>query len=374
MKSIIWLLPSALLLYLLAWPVDIQPVAWTPPPAPSLEQGAYARNDHLRGVQRIAEGAVHGPEAMAFDSSGRLLSGLEDGRVVRMNADGSACQVIGNTGGRPLGIQVQSDGALLIADARKGLLRMSEDGQIDVLATRAEGTPLNFVDDLAVDSRGRILFSDASWKFGYGEHLIDTLEHGARGRLLMYDPAIGDAVTLAAELNFANGVALGPEEQYVLVNETTAYRIARYWLQGDKAGTRETFADNLPGFPDNITFNGRDRFWVALFGPRDGLLDWLLPRPFWRTVVARVPSFLQPAPRKYAFILGLDLEGRVVEQYQYAGEGAFAPVTSVREHDGMLYLGSLSQTAIGRISLDALRSGEVTEPPAPLSSECVTSE
>lgn len=370
MKRILWLLPSALLLYLLAWPVEITPQAWTPPPAPSLEQGLYAANDRLRGVQRIADGAVAGPEAIAIDGSGQLITGLLDGRVVRMRVDGSACRVMGNTQGRPLGIQPQKDGSLLIADAIKGLLRMDANGQVELLANSAEGTVLKFVDDLAVDSRGRVFFSDATWKFGYGEHVTDTLEHGARGRLLIYDPAIGEAVTLATDLNFANGVALGPDEQYVLVNETTAYRIARYWLKGDKAGTRELFIDNLPGFPDNITFNGRDRFWVALFGPRNAMLDRLLPHPFWRTVLARLPAFLQPAPPQHAFILGLDLDGRVVEQYQYTGKGAYAPITSVREHEGVLYLGSLSQTAVGRISLDALRSGVSAEPPEAVRGDC----
>ena len=42
------------------------------------------------------------------------------------------------------------------------------------------------------------------------------------------------------------------------------YRIQRYWLTGDKAGTSDIFADNLPGCPDNINSNGMGVFWIAL--------------------------------------------------------------------------------------------------------------
>lgn len=357
--------------YLLVWPVSIEPQAWTPPPAPSLEEGLYARNDKLRGVQRIADGAVTGPEAIAFDAQGRLYSGLEDGRIVSMRDDGSDCRVLGNTGGRPLGLQVQADGAVLIADAKKGLLRLHPDGQFDTVTTNVDGVALGFADDLDVDARGRVLLSDGSWKFGYADHVSDALEHGGRGRVLLVDPAAGDGATLMAGLHFANGIALGPGQQYLLVNETTAYRIQRYWLAGEKAGSSEIFAENLPGFPDNLTFNGRDRFWVALYAPRDAMLDAALPYPFVRKVFARLPAFLQPGPKRQGFILGLDLDGRVVEQYQYTGSGAFGPVTSVREHQGMLYLGSLGDTAIGRIALSELRrSGAGSEPPAPLSGNC----
>lgn len=360
-----------LVAYLLAWPVSIQPQAWEPPQAPSRDEGPYARNDKLRAVQRLVDGGVSGPEAIVFDTAGRLYSGLEDGRVISMRDDGTDCRVLGNTGGRPLGLVLDADGGLLIADAKRGLLRLAPDGQFTTVSTFVDGVQLGFADDLAIDARGRVLLSDASWKFGYGEHVDDALEHGGRGRLLLVDPASGDGATLMANLQFANGVTLGPDGQYVLVNETTAYRIRRYWLAGEKAGTSDVFAENLPGFPDNLAFNGRDRFWVALYGPRDALLDTLAPHPQWRQILARLPKFLRPRPQPQGFILGLDLHGKLVEQYQYDGDGAFGPVTSVREHQGALYLGSLSDRAIGRVSLAELRKpGPGSPPPASVTSAC----
>ncbi|MGH8516536.1 MAG: SMP-30/gluconolactonase/LRE family protein [Panacagrimonas sp.] len=374
MKRLAWFLPLLLVVYLVAWPVDIRPVAWNPPEAPSLKEGFYAKDDALRGVQRIADGTVAGPEAVAFDTSGRLYTGLEDGRVVSMQPDGGDCRVLANTGGRPGGLQVREDSSLIVADLVKGLLRIGTDGKVEVLATTVDGIPVGIADDVALDARGRAFFSDASWKFRYEVYRLDVLEHGGRGRLILHDSGQQASATVMAPLEFANGVAIGPDEQYVLVNETTAYRIKRYWMKGARAGQSETFAENLPGFPDNITFNGRDRYWVALVTPRDSMLDAMGPIPFLREVIARLPMSWIPQGGRQAFVLGLDLDGKVVEQYRYDGPGAFGPVTSAREHDGMLYLGSLSDSAIGRISLEELRAGRTaTAPPAPIKGSCAHS-
>lgn len=371
LKRLGWILPLLLVLYLVAWPVDIRPVAWNPPEAPSLEEGFYAKDDALRAVQRIADGAVAGPEAIAFDAMGRLYTGLEDGRIVSMDADGASCRVLADTGGRPGGLQVQADGSVVVADMVKGLLQVHPDGRFDVLDKEVDGWPVGMADDVAIDARGRVMFSDASWKFGFERYVLDALEHGGRGRLFLYDPQQKASATMLAQLEFANGVAIGPDEQFVLVNETTAYRIKRYWLKGDRAGEVDTFADNLPGLPDNVTFNGRDRFWVALYSPRDPMLDALGPVPFLRSVIARLPTSWFPQAGRQAFVLGLDLDGKVVEQYRYAGPGAFGPVTSAREHEGMLYLGSLSDTAIGRVALADLRAGRSSgEPPPPIKGSC----
>src|SRR3546814_15291292 len=65
----------------------------------------------------------------------------------------------------------------------------------------------------------------------------------------------GQTKTLMQGLHFANGVAVGPGASYLLVSETNEYRIWRYWLKGVRAGQQEIFADNLPGFPDNLSID-----------------------------------------------------------------------------------------------------------------------
>jgi sugar lactone lactonase YvrE len=80
----------------------------------------------------------------------------------------------------------------------------------------------------------------------------ERAEARPHGRLLSYNPASGETKVLLKDLYFANGVALSANEDFVLVNETYRYRITRYWLSGDKAGTHDIFIDNLPGLPDNL--------------------------------------------------------------------------------------------------------------------------
>ncbi|MEQ9735937.1 MAG: SMP-30/gluconolactonase/LRE family protein [Algiphilus sp.] len=344
----------ACVLYLLFWPVPIDPIAWQPPEAPSSESGPHARNAHLRAVERIAESVGEGPEAIAIDAEGRLYTGFVDGRVMRFDADGSNPTLLANTRGRPLGLEVLSDGTLIVADAVEGLVKV-EGGYAHTLSVTANGTPYRFVDDVVVnDDESVAYFTDASSRYGIHEVMADAFESRPNGRLLAYDLETDEVRVLAKDLYFPNGVTLGPDEAYLLVNETTRYRIQRYWLKGDRAGEIEPFAENLPGFPDNVTFNGEDRFWVALYAPRNPVLDALLPRPALRKIAYRLPEALQPLPAKHAYVLAFDPQGQLLVDLQAVGADAFAPITSALEHDGMLYLGSLSAPAMGRIALEAL--------------------
>jgi sugar lactone lactonase YvrE len=352
--ALLLILPALAAVYLLAWPTRVDPARWTPPP-PVAADGPYAYNERLKDVQRLAVGVGRGPEGIAVDAAGRVYAGYEDGRVIFMPPSGASYTEIANTGGRPLGLAFGPDGGVVVADARKGLLLLGGKPEPIVLSTTADGLPYMFpddVDDAKLDKH--VYFSDASSKFGLKDYLDDVLEHRPNGRLLSYDVESRETRVLLKDLYFANGVAVGPDDSYVLVNETTAYRITRYWLKGEKAGTHDVFADKLPGFPDNLSYNGRDRFWVAIASPRDALLEGLADGIFLRKVAARLPGFLQPRPARHSWVLGFDRDGRLVANLQYKGSDAYAPITSVEERGPWLYFGSLSEPAIGRIPLNRI--------------------
>lgn len=355
MKKLVWGLILALVafvVFILVAPTQVEPLAWTPAPAPSLDEGPFAENERLKAIERIGQIGAQGPEAVFVDAKGSVYTGFADGRIARFSAYDERHDLLANTSGRPLGLALHPDGRLIVADAKLGLIRIGKDGLVSVLSTAAEGLPFLFPDDVVVDRGGRYAyFSDASSKWGYGEDQQDVIEHGGHGRLLRYDFSSGKTTVLLRGLQFANGVALGPDEAYVLVNETSAYRVTRYWLKGDKAGRSDVFIDNLPGFPDNITFNGRDRFWIALFAPRDPLLDLFAGKPFVRKMVARALLVL-PAPIKHrAMALAVNPQGQVVANLQDATNGNYSPITSVREHGDWLYFGSLTQDSLGRLPL-----------------------
>jgi sugar lactone lactonase YvrE len=333
--------------YLLLWPVPIDPAPWTPPPAPGLIR-PYAPNQELAGARWIEVGG-RGPETAAVDARGRLYTGLEDGRIVRVTPAGALEDFV-TTGGRPLGLVWDGNGNLLVADAHRGLLSVSLEGKVTVLATEHRGLPFRFTDDLDIAPDGVVYFSDASHRFGVEQYVLDLLEHRPNGRLLAYYPETGQTRLLLDELYFANGVAVDPAGAFVLVVETGRYRVTRYWLRGERAGTRDTLIDNLPGFPDGISAGSDGTFWLAIASPRDPQVDErLLPRPWLRKVVARLPAALRPQAQRHAFVLGLDAEGRVVANLQDPAPTSFAPVTSVVEHRGTLYLGTIELDAVAAV-------------------------
>src|SRR6266550_6889202 len=118
------LIAVALLLYLLVWPVAITPAAWTPPTAPDLA-GPYAQNSRLAGIQRLETGGGFAPEDVALDSRGRIYAGMDNGRIVRLEPDGTQPEGFANTHGRPLGLIFDRADNLIVADADKGLLSIS---------------------------------------------------------------------------------------------------------------------------------------------------------------------------------------------------------------------------------------------------------
>jgi sugar lactone lactonase YvrE len=336
-------------------PSPIDPAPFTPPKAPALS-GSLAPDEALREVQLLGVGTVLGPEDVDVDGEGRIYGATEDGKIVRITlaADGSErLETFAVTGGRPLGMEFDADGHLVVADAAKGLLRIDRRGTVETLSTEHGGLPYRFTDDLDIASDGKIYFSDASHRYGHLEYLYDLLEARPYGRLLVYDPATGETTLLLEGLYFANGVALASDESFVLVNETYRYRIRRYWLKGEKAGTDDIFWDNLPGFADGVASDRRGRFWVAMFTVRNPLLDRLHPSPFLKGNLAKLPRALWPKPAPYGLVVALDEEGQILDALHDPGGEHITEITSAEPAGEYLYLGTLHKARLGRLKLPA---------------------
>jgi len=357
LKRILWSLVViiiVIIIYFIAWPVPIDPVAWIAPPNPGYT-GPYEVNERLKGIETFPIAANHGPEDIALDVKGRIYAATHEGNIVRLNPDGSNPENWVNTEGRPLGIDFDRQGNLIVADAFRGLLSITPNGEISELAIVADGIPIRYADDVDVAADGKIYFSDASTKFGANESggtyegsLLDLMEHGGHGRLIVYDPGTGEAKTLLDGLNFANGVAVSHDQSYVLVNETGGYRVIRFWITGQKKGQFETLIDSLPSFPDNISTGPNGRYWVALVSPRNALLDKISNKPFMRKIVQRLPAFLRPKAIAYGHVIAIDDNGKVLVDLQDP-DGSYPINTSVTEAESHLYIGSLVTTVLGRI-------------------------
>jgi sugar lactone lactonase YvrE len=326
----------------------IEPQVWQPPVAPSRARQSYGPVPVDLSVLDVPG---VGPEDVAVDAAGNAYAGVADGRILRISPDGTRVASVADTGGRPLGVEIDPNGDLVVCDARRGVLAVdASSGKVRTIVDRVDGQPMAFCNNGAIARDGTIYFSDSSAHLGIDHWRAELFAHSGTGRLLrrMTD---GTVDVLVDGLQFANGVALAPDESFVAVAQTSGYSVVRLWLQGPREGRRDLLVDNLPGFPDNISTGSDGLIWVTLPSPRDRTLDVLLPRaPLLRKVAWQLPERLQPKERRTVWVQAYDLDGTLVHDLQ-TSHAWLHMITGVREVDGTVWLGSLVSRGLGRIRL-----------------------
>lgn len=336
--------------YFLFFPVDIEPISFAPPENPGFK-GVFSPNNELNKVSFILLDMGFGPEDVAFGPDSNLYTGFSDGRIIKFDAEGQLLATLGNTIGRPMGMQIDTKGKLIIADEYKGLISMDELGNIEFLSSEVANTPIEFANDLAITSEGIIYFTDASQRNHSDEFEKELWELQPSGRLLSYHPKNGETRLELSGLRFANGVCLGPEENYVLLTETVGMQIMKYWIKGPKKGQAEVFYDKLPGYPHNINFNGDSIFWVAMTEARNPDFEEYYEKPFLRKVLRRLPKSISRRERAaMGLLMGIDTKGKVCHFFQTT-EGYIHDITSVNQIGKRLYLGNTGHDGLAVFEL-----------------------
>lgn len=249
--------------------------------APTKElKGALETNFHLDGAERLLEGRVYGPECM-ISRKNEIYTSIHGGEVVKLMGNhvthvaklGQPCEDIFEEArcGRPLGLAFDTVGNnLIVADAYYGLWLVDLlSGKKKLLVSphqQLEGKEIprkpKLFNSVAVDKQGDIYWTDSSSDFTL-QDLVYTALANPSGRLFKYDRLLNISKVLLDELYFANGVALSPSEDFVVVAETGAMRLTKLHLKGAKAGQSEVFVEGLPGLPDNLTPDS-EGLWVPL--------------------------------------------------------------------------------------------------------------
>lgn len=212
------------------------------------------------------------------------------------------------------------------------------------------------------------------------------INFGCLSRLMKYDPKTKKSTVLIKDLWMANGVALSPDEDFLLVSESGRSRIHRYFLKGPKKFTSEIFLDGLPGIPDNLRLTGENTFFVSLFTTRNdqypSIFQSISPFPNIRKFFAQLISIMKLLLEKLnslypnyffkrsihlvghlepftlflpvnASILEVDLNGNLVKNY-HGFDGSVSFISDAIVHNGYLYLGSPSNNYLGRVKLTKL--------------------
>ncbi|MGZ4441589.1 MAG: SMP-30/gluconolactonase/LRE family protein [Nocardioidaceae bacterium] len=287
-----------------------------------------------------------GAEDVVVDAEGWVYTGTADGSVFRVHPEGRRIDRVGSTGGRPLGLELLNDGRLLVCDAQRGLLALDvHTGAVEVLTDLVHGQRMAFCNNAAVHTDGSIYFSDSSRQYGLDHWKADMVENTTSGRLLRRAPD-GTVEVLLEGLRFANGVALSEDESYVAVAESAGRTVKRLWLTGVRAGRVDHLAPELPGYPDNIALGSDGLVWVTIASPTDRLLERLMTGPMpLRRLAWRLPQRVQPKPKRTVRVMAFDDSGRTVHD-RSLDASAYHMVTGVREHDGVVWLGSLEEPAV----------------------------
>ena len=318
-------------------PVD--PVRWQPPPVDPLPDFGPA---DLTVVPVLG----NAPEDVVVDAAGNIWTGVDDGRIVRISSDGQPT-VVGETGGRPLGLAVARDGRLLVCDSPRGLLAMDTDsGKFETLVEEVDGRHLQFCSNVTETPDGTIYFTESTSAFTYPHFMGAIMEARPRGSLFRRD-ADGTVLTVVPGLYFANGVTQTADGSALVFAETQGRRLSKYWLTGPQAGAVTTLVANLPGYPDNISTGADGRIWVALVSPVNAAVEWLAPRaPALRKLLWKLPDRLQPQIKPEVWAVAFDPDSGEAIAGLHSKHPSFGMVTGLVESDGKLWMGCIGAPAV----------------------------
>lgn len=322
-------------------PVRWQPSAVRPLSAPDLDRGLT-----------IVPVPGFAPEDVVVDAHGGVYTGVVGGDVIRVDSKSGSHEVVGNTGGRPLGLAVARDGRLLICDSHRGLLAMDvTTGEFETLVDAFEGRPLTFCSNVVEASDGSVYFTESTDRFGYEHYKGAALEGRGSGSLFRLD-GNGAVTRLASGLHFANGVTLTADESAVVFAETTGARVSKFWLTGPQAGTVTPLADELPGYPDNISTGSDGRIWVAMVSDRNAVVERLATKaPMLRKLLWRLPYTWLPDVKRTVWVIAFDPDdARVLTQLR-ARHSAFGSTTGVVQDGNRVWLGGIGDSTMAYFDL-----------------------
>jgi sugar lactone lactonase YvrE len=341
-------------------------------------EGKLAPNTLLASAKHLAYKNLQGPETIVFAQDGTLYTGLMNGQIVKVDLAGGVHKIVqigqetnetlcNDFGpdlhshkkcGRPLGLRLSQDSRYLyVADAYYGILKVDlATGSKQLLFSswdpRLGLAQIKMTNDLDLDG-DIIYFIDSSYEREVNEAVEEHVEAIPRGRLFSFNERTHEIEILLENLYFPNGLQLTPEKDALLINENSMARILKYYLSGEKKGTKVIFIQ-LPGFGDTLRLSDtQTSILVPLVAVRSSgnfpVLDLLGKYPLVRHLlgyVINLRQLLQYVP-KYGLVLEYDLNGQLIKSWHDPSGKVIESAAGITLHEGKLYIGSFYVNYIG---------------------------
>jgi len=190
-------------------------------------------------------------EGPVYRESYLYFTDTSNSRILRVRVDRKAAlplplEMFREPSGRANGLEFDAAGRLLACEGSGGgggrrVTRTEGNGALTVLAEKYEGKRLNSPNDLTIDAKGRIYFTDPR----YGNR--DGLELDKES-VYRIDPS-GKLVRIITDVERPNGIAVSPDQQtlYVVDNNPSrggARKVYAYALRPDgSVGARRVLHD-----------------------------------------------------------------------------------------------------------------------------------
>jgi len=331
-------------------------------------------------MEKIGQGVLNGPESMVWDEAGNLYTSVADGSIRRVDKvtgeitvyaysvpnlsaeDRAKCGVsVLNEPlcGRPLGLQFDSAENLWVADAYKGILKISRSNpsNVQTIVNSFNGIQFKMANSLYLTNDEKTLyFTDTSQIYTRMSFVSIVVANKPDGRLFKLNLTTGALTVEIDDLRFANGIAVGKDEEFLAVNECSARKIRKYFLKGRKAGRNEVMVEDIGGYNDNIRPDGNGNFYVALFSYTSEEMSAILDYPKLQDLaITYIPPLNTLALIESAgLIKKIDSKGRVLEEIRSANGTFFSRCAEADVHEGYMYLGSVLNNYIGKVKLSDL--------------------
>lgn len=213
----------------------------------------------------------HAGEGPVWHPRGQLyFSG--NARITRRDADGTI-SIFRQPSGGSNGLLFDLQGRLVVCEAaRRRVTRTEPDGSITVLADSFEGKQFNTPNDLSIDSKGRIYFTDPRYGRRNDMEMLDENGHPIEGVYRIDAP--GKVVRIIShEVDRPNGILVTPDDKQLYVadnNNNTIGGARKLWRfdltrNGDIVlSSRKLIFDwETARGPDGLEMDQQGRLYVA---------------------------------------------------------------------------------------------------------------